>query len=49
MVSWFPFGGVRGVVVRDLCFWFPGCIDHAWWLVLWGEAGVWGVWYGVVV
>ena len=44
----FPFfGGVR-VVVWDLCFWFPGCIDHAW-LVPFVGAGVWGVWYGVVV
>src|SRR6478609_9080740 len=24
-----------GVVVWDFCFWFPGCIDHAWWFVLW--------------
>ena len=21
----------------DLCFWFPGCIDHAWWLFLRGR------------
>jgi hypothetical protein len=20
-----------------VCFWFPGCTDHAWWLFLWGR------------
>jgi hypothetical protein len=28
--------------VWDLCFWFPGCTDHAWWLFPLG-AGVCGV------
>ncbi len=38
----FPYGGVSGGGVWDLCFWFPGCTDHA-------LLCVWGVWYGVVV
>jgi len=38
-----------GFWLRDLCFWFPGCTDHARWFLLLGGAGVWGVWYGVVV
>ncbi len=38
-----PCGGMcPGVVVWDLCFWFPGCTEHA-------RLRVWGVWYGVVV
>jgi hypothetical protein len=28
-----PFGGWC-LCGRDLCFWFPGCTDHAWWLFL---------------
>jgi hypothetical protein len=30
-----------GFVPGFVCFWFPGCIDHA--------CCVWGVWFGVVV
>jgi hypothetical protein len=48
MALGFPFAGEpAGVVVWDLCFWFPGCTDHA----CIGPCGlcVWGVWYGVVV
>jgi hypothetical protein len=39
-----------GFVPVFVCFWFPGCIDHAWWLSLlrgWLCAGVCGD--GVVV
>lgn len=26
----FPYGGIRaGLVVWDLCFWFPGCTERA--------------------
>ena len=42
-----PGGAALAVLFRDLCFWFPGCIDHMV-VLLFGE-GVWGVWYGVVV
>ncbi len=31
-----------------VCFWFPGCIDHACFGPFAGLC-VWGVWYGVVV
>lgn len=31
-----------GVTPGLVCFWFPGCIDHA-------RLCVWGVWFGVVV
>ncbi len=42
LMAGFPYGGVSGGGVWDLCFWFPGCTDHA-------LLCVWGVWYGVVV
>lgn len=32
-----------------VCFWFPGCTDHARLVPFFLGAGVWGVWYGVVV
>jgi hypothetical protein len=28
---------------RDLCFWFPGCTEHAWWLFPFGGSPVCGV------
>jgi hypothetical protein len=31
-----------GVTPVLVCFWFPGCTDHA-------RLCVWGVWFGVVV
>ena len=33
----FPVCGVRGWGCGFVCFWFPGCTDHAWWLFLWGR------------
>ena len=42
-------GPGRGVFLcsGSVCFWFPGCTDHTVCCVF--GAGVWGVWYGVVV
>jgi MFS family permease len=46
MNRWVVFGtllgpeatGPGGVTFPGLvCFWFPGCTDHAWWLFLWGR------------
>jgi hypothetical protein len=38
--------GPGGFSSGFVCFWFPGCIDHAWWPF---GGCVWGVWFGVVV
>jgi hypothetical protein len=43
---WFSFVG--GCRFGFVCFWFPGCTGHAWFVSFVG-ACVWGVWYGVVV
>lgn len=37
-----PGSSLRGGGPVFVCFWFPGCTDHA-------RLCVWGVWFGVVV
>ena len=37
-----PGSALLGVGFGFVCFWFPGCTDHA-------CLCVWGVWFGVVV